>query len=124
LIYCAIIRSVLEYACAVWHSGFTTAQSLDIERVQKRCLRIIFPDLSYSDALLISGLERLTARRERIVRDTFKDIQLSSHPLHSLLSDKPDLQFNLRNTYPFLYLLPELIVTLTPSSHTAFANGI
>jgi hypothetical protein len=102
LIYCAIIRSVLEYACAVWHSGLTTAQSLDIERVQKRCLRIIFPDLSYSDALLISGLERLTARRERIVRDTFKDIQLPSHPLHSLLSVRPDLQFNLRNTYPFV----------------------
>jgi hypothetical protein len=26
LIYCAIIRSVLEYARAVWHSGLTTAQ--------------------------------------------------------------------------------------------------
>jgi hypothetical protein len=61
-ICCAIIRSVLEYVCAVWHSGLTTAQSLNIERVQKRCLHIIFPDLSYSDALLISGLERLTVR--------------------------------------------------------------
>ena len=46
LIYCAIIRSILEYACAVWHSGLTTTQSNDIERVQKRCLRIIYPDLS------------------------------------------------------------------------------
>jgi hypothetical protein len=50
LIYSANIRSVLEYACAVWHSGLITARSLDIERVQKRFLRIIFPDLSYSDA--------------------------------------------------------------------------
>jgi hypothetical protein len=40
-IYCAVIRSVLEYACAVWHAGLTTAQSEDLERVQKRSLRII-----------------------------------------------------------------------------------
>jgi hypothetical protein len=98
LIYCAI-HSVLEYTCAVWNSGLTIAQSFVIEQVQKRCLRTVFPELSYSDALFISGLERLTARRERIVRDTFKDIQLSSHPLHNLLSVRPDLQFNSRNTY-------------------------
>jgi hypothetical protein len=43
LIYCAIIRSVLEYACAVWHSGLTTAQSLDIERVQLSVVCVFFP---------------------------------------------------------------------------------
>jgi hypothetical protein len=60
LIYCAVICSVLEYACAVWHSGLTAAQSDSIKRVQKRCMRIIYPDLSYSDALFVSGLERLS----------------------------------------------------------------
>ena len=83
LIYCAIIRSILEYACAVWHSGLTTTQSNDIERVQKRCLRIIYPDLSYRDALFISGLDRLCVRRENIVRDMFKDIQQPEHVLQS-----------------------------------------
>ena len=42
-IYCSVIRSVLEYACPVWHPGLTSQLSKDIERVQKRCLRIIFP---------------------------------------------------------------------------------
>ena len=103
-IYCAIIRSVLEYACAVWHSGLTTAQSNDIERVQKRCLRIIFPELSYSDALFVAGLDRLSVRREQIVRDTFKNMQLPSHILHNLLPSKHDHQFNSRDKYS--YLLP------------------
>jgi len=42
-IYCPVIRSVLEYACPVWHPGLTSKLSKDIGRVQKRCLRIIFP---------------------------------------------------------------------------------
>jgi len=36
-IYCSVIRSVLEYACPVWHPGLTSKLSTDIERVQKRC---------------------------------------------------------------------------------------
>ena len=48
-VYCSIIRSVLEYACPVWHPGLTKAQSKEIERVQKRCLRVIYPSLTYSE---------------------------------------------------------------------------
>jgi len=38
-VYCSVIRSVLEYACAVCHPGLTKKLSQDIERVQKRCLK-------------------------------------------------------------------------------------
>jgi hypothetical protein len=50
-VYCSMIPSVLDYACSLWHCGLTQAQSRDIEEVQKRCLKIVFPDLSYNDAL-------------------------------------------------------------------------
>ena len=63
-IYCSVVRSVLEYACAVWHHGLSNKLSKDIERVQKRCLKIIYPELSYSEALEKSGLVRLDTRRE------------------------------------------------------------
>ena len=42
IIYCSVIRSVLEYACPVWHPGLTRKQDKDIERVQKRALKLIF----------------------------------------------------------------------------------
>jgi len=45
----------LQYACAVWHPGLSNKLSKDIECVQKRCLKIIYPKLSYSEALEISG---------------------------------------------------------------------
>ena len=74
-IYCSVIRSVLEYACPVWHPGLTSKLSKDIECVQKRCLRIIFPQLSYSEALDKSGLNRLDTRREEITKQIFRQIK-------------------------------------------------
>ena len=103
-IYCSIVRSALEYASPVWHGGLSKAQSCDIERVQKRCLRIIFPLLSYKEALRISGLERLSARREKASYDLFVQIKHPSHPLNNLITPKgkPVDRVSTRDSYPFL----------------------
>jgi len=71
-VYISIIRSVLECACPVWHPGLSKAQANKIERVQKRCLRIIYPERTYTEALLISGLKTLQSRRENITHDLFR----------------------------------------------------
>ena len=101
IVYCSVIRSILEYACPVWHCGLTIEQSTDIEKVQKRVLRIIFPDLHYKDALERAGLERLDTRRERITRETFEAIKDPGHLLHQLLPKK-DKTRNTRDRYPFI----------------------
>ena len=75
LVYCAIIRSVLEYACQVWHCGLTKTQACEVENVQSRCLRIIYPALSYADALSVTGLDRLDDRRERMVHELFNEVK-------------------------------------------------
>ena len=40
-IYILFIRSMVEYACAVWQSFITEEEITDIEHVQKTALRII-----------------------------------------------------------------------------------
>jgi len=55
LVYCSIIRSVLEYTSPVW-AGLTQYLSDQIESIQKTALKIIFPSLCYEDALKKSGL--------------------------------------------------------------------
>ena len=105
MIYCAVIRSVLEYACPVWHSGLTTSQSTDIERVQKRCLRLIYPDHSYREALVISGLERLSDRRDRLTRQLFDEMKNPAHILNTLLPLRQMPNNNIRRVYP--YSLPK-----------------
>ena len=47
--YCTCIRSILEYACQTFHSSLPQYLSDDIERIQKRTLRIIFPDQHYNE---------------------------------------------------------------------------
>ena len=42
-VYCAIVRSVLEYASPVWHCGLSKTQSLEIERVQKGASKLFSP---------------------------------------------------------------------------------
>ena len=51
----------------------------------KRCLRIIFLQLSYSEALDKSGLNRLDTRREEITKQIFRQIKSPTHPLHYLI---------------------------------------
>ena len=97
-VYCSIIHSVLEYACPVWHPVLTKVQSKEIERVQKRCLRVIYPSFNYSEALNISGLETLTARRDDITCKLFCEIKDEGHVLHSLLP-KRELKSNYHSEF-------------------------
>ena len=66
-IYCQHVRSILEYASVVWHSGLTQENKANIERVQKSALAIILGKdyINYENALSILNLERLCVRRER-----------------------------------------------------------
>jgi len=84
-VYTNIIRSVLEYACPVWHPGLTKKLSKDIERVQKCYLKLLFPPLSYAESLSKTGLERLDNRRDMITQSMFREIKNPNHTLHYLL---------------------------------------
>ena len=69
IVYCSLIRSLREYACmpclALWSYFQGIVTSSDIEGVQRRVLRIVWPDLRYSEALNRAGLERLDTKRGR-----------------------------------------------------------
>ena len=43
LFYLTCIRSIMEYACALFHSSLPQYLSFDLERCKKRALRIMFP---------------------------------------------------------------------------------
>jgi len=64
-IYCSVVRSILACVCclASWIMGLSTKLSKDIDRIQKCCLKIIYPTLSYFEALKKSDLVRLGNHR-------------------------------------------------------------
>ena len=96
------IRPVLEYASPVFHRSLPNYISEDLERIQRRAFRIIYPDLSYSVALETVGLPNLHERREKISIDLFDEIVCNpTHSLHSLLPQRKSCKYALRRKSDF-----------------------
>ena len=58
LVYCSIVRSIVEYASPVWAAIPLYLDEL-IESVQRKALKIIFGRVDYTEALVLAGLESL-----------------------------------------------------------------
>jgi hypothetical protein len=84
-IYISIIRSVLEYCCAAWNTSIPSYLSDKIERVQRRALRILYPNMSYSATLATSSLPRLSDRRDTLCKKVLDKITVPSSRLNRLL---------------------------------------
>ena len=67
-VYTKEVRSVLELAVPVWHSGLTKLQSSEIERIQKIAFRIMLGSeyLSYEQACKNFGSETLENRQIKL----------------------------------------------------------
>ena len=86
-IYTTYIRPLLEYCSPVFHAGLTAQQAQQIERVQKRALKIIAGyDLSYRQILESLNLETLADRRQKLCLRLGKQI-LKSHVHRTLLPE-------------------------------------
>ena len=73
-IYIALIRSLLEYCCVVWHHALPSYLSQELERIQKRAFKIIVPALSCSEALYFLNLRTLDERRSELCVKTLEKI--------------------------------------------------
>ena len=94
--------SLLEYACPVFHRTLPGYLSDDLERLQRRALRIIFPSLSYSGAIVESGLTTLYQRREEISQRTFNELANDNeHKLYHLLPIRSNSNYATRHQRKF-----------------------
>jgi len=99
--YLTVIWPVLEYASPVWHHLITKKQSDQIEAIQKRAIRIIYPyypcahDMPYTNAiflalslslsLFLADLPTMSDRRDQLARKLFKSTIQPTSFLHNLL---------------------------------------
>ena len=101
-VYVSVVRPVLEYACPVWHTNLTKYLSDNIEMIQKRALKSIFPNNGYDDILCDLGMCTLHERRNVICEQYVKNMQGNSHKLHHLLPEERCIHYDMRreNKYP------------------------
>ena len=82
-VYTYNIRSVLEYAVQVWQD-IPVYLSDATESIQRRALRIIFPNSSNQQALDRANLTSLADRRIFICKKLMADMRNESHPISFL----------------------------------------
>lgn len=87
-IFYALVRSVLEYACVTWSTSLPIYLKDMIERVQKRALRILFPALSYKDAIVAANSTRLNVRRDELCKKVWDGICVPGSRLYHLIPPK------------------------------------
>ena len=95
--YLTCVRPATEYACPVFHNSLPLYLSEELEKLQKSALRIIYPTLSYPEALSEAKIDTLFDRRELTTKKLFEDvIDNTEHKLHELLPKKNKSLPNLR----------------------------
>ena len=92
----------MEYASPVFHDSLTQYLSDDLESIQKRAMKIIFPGITYNEALNITNVQKLKTRRQELTNKLFHEIVSNdSHRLHCILPSRNFSNFNLRNKHGF-----------------------
>jgi hypothetical protein len=72
-------------------------------RVQKRCIKIIFPGVSYEEGLKLAKLETLCDRRSEACKKLFLQAYSdTSHKLHNLIPKENSCQYSLRRSRKLL----------------------
>jgi hypothetical protein len=71
--YCACIRSTLDYACPVFHYALPIYLREDLERIQKRALRCIFPGVPYSTALELANIQSIDDHHEALTNKSIPE---------------------------------------------------
>lgn len=91
VVYCSFVRSRIEYASPTW-SNMSSTLSDSLESIQKRALRMIYPDISYSDALAATALETMSYRWhkscEKFINKLRSD-EPSNNPLINIIKVMP-----------------------------------
>ena len=95
--YLCCIRPVAEYVCQLFHNVLPKYLSADLERIQKRALKIIDPELTYREALAVCNLPTLWERRQKLCDKLFNEVVNNpKHKLHKLLPSRNECLIKLR----------------------------
>jgi hypothetical protein len=95
--YCSHIRPIVEYACQVWHYGLPQYLIDQVEKIQKRALKIIFPGTTYAECLLKANLMTLYERRTFLCNPLFSKMLEPTHKLNALVPPKNLQTYDLRS---------------------------
>ncbi|XP_068743526.1 uncharacterized protein [Montipora capricornis] len=126
-VYCSLIRSVIEYASAIF-ANLPKYLSDALQGIQKRALRIILSNLHYDEALTLSGLlsseDRRAAACESFMPSAMSSSRVTPSTLASFssLSAMPSLPVTPSTLASFFSLSAMSSSPVTPSTLASFSS--
>ena len=102
LFYTSCIRSILTYASPVFFDALPEYLKNELERIQKRALRIICPGHCYNDAMELANIVPISDYILEICKQTFdRIINDYGHRLYSVVEQRGSSQYALGRTRRF-----------------------
>ena len=102
LFYITCVRSVIDYAAPVFHHALPACLLQELERLQKRAMRIICPGIEYLQALALMSLPTVAEHHHNICKRTFERIMNDpNHKLRKLLPPLHSSKYDLRHARKF-----------------------
>ena len=102
-LYTVLVRPVIETNSVVYHSMLTTGQSGELEKLQKKILRLCYGHFtSYAAILEEKSIDRLETRRQKAIEKFAGKIMKNRRFADRWLIPRDDVQVNLRNRRPYV----------------------
>ena len=105
--------------CEAWHNNLPAYLNNQIEQIQKRALRIIYPSFTYSQRMLTANLQSLYDRRSTLCERLFDRMLDPGHKLNSLVPALRINEHNLRHNRCF-----KVPVCRTDRYHKSFIPSV
>jgi len=78
LVYCNVIRPIMEYVFPVWHYGLTAEQASALQVLHKRAINIIYLNMKYYISLTLSSIKTLSVHVAKRSPNGFSDATSSA----------------------------------------------
>ena len=102
LFYITCVRSVIDYAAPVFHHALPAYLLQELERQQKRAMRIICPGIEYLQAFALMSLPTVADHHHNICKRTFERIMNDpNHKLRKLLPPLHSSKYDVRHARKF-----------------------
>lgn len=105
--YKSMVRPVIEYGSEIFHPGLTVELNTNIERLQKRALKLITPGLSYEESMERLKMKTLAERRKDQCKKLFERMKEPTHKLNNLIPPARNTMYNLRSQREFNPSIPQ-----------------
>ena len=106
-VFTTVLRPILDFAAPTYHPLLSVGQSNDIEKLQKKALRVVYgPEIKYEEALAVANITSLQERRETLTMNFAVSTEKNPRYQDGWFPKKPNQAYPIRKPRPYMETKP------------------